>query len=358
MNQIFFTPGPTQLYPTVPGHLRTAIGKNIFSISHRGQTFKSLYAETEENLRLVLNLPDQHQILFLASATEAMERIIQGCVLKKSFHLINGAFSQRFFEIAQQLKKQPEAHQVPWGAGFESDDLVVPEVAELVCVTQNETSTGAALQADLIAALHERYPRSLLAVDLVSSVPCFDLDYSLVDAAFFSVQKGFGLPAGLGVLVVGPRCLEKANQLSNQGEATGSYHRLEVLVEKAIHQQTSETPNILGIYLLGRVCRDLLKTGIDSIRNITRQKADLLYNAIADHPDLRQFVRDPKFQSPTIAVAETGQPPARIIAKLKKSGFIIGTGYGNYRESQIRIANFPAHSLEQMGDLVSELNRI
>ena len=61
----------------------------------------------------------------------------------------------------------------------------------------------------------------LLAVDAVSSLPYPDFDYTILDSVFFSVQKGFGLPAGLGVWMVNDRCIAKAEQLLSRGISIG-----------------------------------------------------------------------------------------------------------------------------------------
>jgi phosphoserine aminotransferase len=37
---------------------------------------------------------------------------------------------------------------------------------------------------------------------------------------------------------------------------------------------------------------------------------------------------------------------------------IVGSGYGPFKESQIRIANFPAVSLEQVETLIGELKKL
>jgi Phosphoserine aminotransferase len=50
----------------------------------------------------------------------------------------------------------------------------------------------------------------LLGVDVTSSMGAVEYNFSVADAWFFSVQKAFGMPAGLGILIVGPKILEKA----------------------------------------------------------------------------------------------------------------------------------------------------
>ena len=350
---IFFTPGPSQLYPTVTGHLETAGRSGVLSISHRSDGFKEIYATTERNLRMLLNIPESHRILFLSSATEAMERIILNCVNRSSFHLINGAFSQRFFSIAEQLNKKANRHTSAFGAGFIANEVTVPVETELICVTHNETSTGVAIPMEEIYALHRKCPDVLLVVDIVSSAPYVELDYSRIDAAFFSVQKGFGLPAGLGVLIVNGHCLAKAEQVKNSGASIGSYHSLPELSDRAQKNQTPETPNVLGIYLLGKVCADLLTEGIDHIRVETERKAELLYAGLNKISGLVPFVGDPNYRSHTVIVVEMDLDSGEIIAKLAAAGIFVSAGYGEYRERQIRIANFPAHSVAAVKKLIN-----
>ena len=106
-------------------------------------------------------------------------------------------------------------HEVAAGEGF-SHPLEVPSSTEVIAVTHNETSTGVSLPLDFIYSFKTKHPDALLVVDAVSSLPYPDFDYSKLDSVFFSVQKGFGLPAGLGVWMVNDRCLAKAEQLSQK----------------------------------------------------------------------------------------------------------------------------------------------
>lgn len=354
VNKVFFTPGPSQLYPTVADHMRVALEAGIFSISHRSKEFEAIFAETTDELKRLLGIPDSHSIFFAGSATEWMERILENCVQKTSFHFVNGAFSKRFFEIAQELKKEPHVLEVPAGQSFDFEQASIPSDTELICCTHNETSTGVALPMESIYALKERYPEALVVVDIVSSAPYVTIDWARIDAAFFSVQKGFGLPAGLGVIILNERCLARARQLESQGSPVGSYHRFSALTKYAAKRQTPETPNVPGIYLLGKVCADMNRLGIDSIRRDTETKARLMYDFFDRHAALHPFVKDLKARSNTVLAIDTAQPQA-VKKALAESGFIVGSGYGAHKDSQIRIANFPAHSLEVAEQLLTKL---
>ncbi len=355
MKNIFFTPGPSALYFTAEEHLKKAFKEQVPSISHRSKQFEKIYAEAVSNLKALLNIPEDYHIFFTGSATEIWERIIENCVSRHSFHYVNGAFSQRFYETAQELGRKATAVTVAAGtcANPSADDI--PEDAELVAFTHNETSTGAMQPLEDIYKIRQARPHQLIAVDAVSSIPYPEIDYRQIDTAFFSVQKGFGLPAGLGVWIVNDRCIEKSRQLASEGISIGSYHTLPSLLSKGQKNQTPETPNVLNLYLLAKVSDDMLHKGIAQIRRETDYKAALLQHTVEQHPLLSAFVKEKKYQSKTVVVAETGIESSRIIEQLKQQQLIIGSGYGDYKQKHIRIANFPTHSKEQIEMLVDNL---
>ena len=352
-----FTPGPSQLYFTVEDHLRQAIRQNIGSLSHRSKEFEAISKEATDGLKQLLSIPSHFHVFFTGSATEVWERSIQNLVEEQSFHFVNGAFSKRYFEIAGLLGKHPTKVEVPLGKGFDFD-FEIPSQTELIAVTHNETSTGVSVPKEFIGKVRTHHKDALIVVDAVSSLPFPQLDYSLIDSVFFSVQKGFGLPAGLGVWVVNDRCLVKAESIQSKGISIGSYHNLPTLLTNAKKNQTPETPNVLGIYLLSKVVEDFLGRGISAIRSETEYKAAVLYNCLENHAKIKPFVNDKEWRSKTVIVAETGSFTEEITKSLAAKGYYAGDGYGELKKSQLRFANFPAHSKEQFEFLVDLLNQI
>jgi phosphoserine aminotransferase len=355
---ITFAPGPSELFYTVPDHTRTAFKEGIPSISHRSKTFEGIFQKATNGLKELLGIPTNYYLFFTGSATEIWEKSIQNLVEHSSTHLVNGSFSKRYFEIAQQLGKSPTKIEVPLGNNFSSLSSL-SFGAELIALTQNETSTGVSLTNDFIQKIRKHNPESLIVVDAVSSLPYPAIDYEVVDSVFFSVQKGFGMPAGLGIWMVNPRCIEKAEKLVANGYSIGSYHNIPTLLLNAKKNQTSETPNVLGIYLLSCVVEDFLRIGIKKIRQETEYKAAILYQALANHPLMSAFVKDPEAQSKTVIVAECGNHIPKINAYLSAHALHPGDGYGENKKSQLRFANFPAHSkecYEQLVDLLSQIN--
>lgn len=345
---IYLTPGPAAAYPKLKDYLDDAWNEDVMSISHRGAKFTDIYRRAEDGLRGLMDVPTDWRVVFVGSATEAMERLVQGLVTTRSHHFVNGAFSKKWHQIAGQLGKDAMATKVVDGSGFEEamDDADL-DGAELICATVNETSTGVMWPEADLRRIGERKDGALLALDIVSSAPVTTVPWDASDAVFFSVQKAFGLPAGLGVMLLGPRALERAEAMEAAGHATGSYHRLQALAAGAAKRQTPATPNVLGIYLLARVAEDMAQVGGGALRAQTAARADRLYTALEQHAHLEPFVADTAWRSPTVVVAHAHGGSAAVRDHLRAGGFIAGSGYGVHKDLHVRLANFPATSAEE-----------
>ncbi|MBS1508982.1 MAG: aminotransferase class V-fold PLP-dependent enzyme [Bacteroidetes bacterium] len=354
---VTFAAGPSQIYFTVEDHMRQAFRDGIPSLGHRTKEFEAIFKSATDGLKELLGIPAGFHIFFAASATEIWERSVQNLVSEKSFHLVNGAFSSRFYEIAVLLGKNSEKHAVPLGQSF-GDSVSVPAGTEMIGLTHNETSTGVSLTQEFINQYRTSNPEALIVVDAVSSLPYPSFDYTKVDSVFFSVQKGFGLPAGLGVWVVNDRCVAKAEKLLSDGKKIGTYHSIPFYLQNAKKNQTPETPNVLGIYLLSKVVEDFLRRGIQSLRKETEYKAAILCNLLENHPLLSPFVKDKNAQSKTVIVADCGEHVGKITNYLTELGMSPGDGYGELKKTQLRFANFPAHSREQYELLVDSLEKL
>jgi len=351
-HKIYFTPGPSQLYHTVPYHIQNALKDDVMSISHRSNDFKAIVKESVETLRELLDIPKDYKVLFLSSANEAWERIIQNLVVTSSHHFVNGAFSDKFFKFTSQYHLNSTSNVT--SDGHEFDSYEIPERCELISVTINETSIGYAFDIGYLKQLRKEHPDKLISADLVSAIPGIEFDFKLVDIGYFSVQKCFGLPAGLGVWILSPNAIEKFNAKKNTKKITGSYHSLSSLLKQIENFQTPETPNMLNIYLVGKVSQDFIRRGTQIIQSETKYKSALLYTAFEKHEFLKPFISNRINRSKTVCVADL-QDNSGILEFYRKKGMILGDGYGQHKGKHIRVANFPAHSKENIEMLVDLL---
>ena len=353
-DKIYFTPGPAQLFYTFEEHLKKALFHDIPSISHRSTAFIKVMQETIEALNELLELPKGYDIYFLNSTNEAWDRIIQNLISDSSHHFVNGFFSKKFFDFAIDHHKSSTLTEVNDGESFKSWDI--PDGAELIGITKNETSVGHSFLESEIAHLRKENPDKLIALDVVSASPSLPVNFQHVDTAYLSVQKAFGLPPGLGVWIVNERCHETTRKRIVQ-TTLGSYRALPNLKKFGKKDQTPETPNMLYIYLLGKITQDILRTGIRHMRNDTAYKAAILNQAVENHPHLSHFVISQEHRSKSTIVAQSDRAK-EIIQFFEKRGLILGSGYGTHEESHIRIANFPTHSKESVEMLCDLLEKL
>ena len=353
-NKIYFTPGPSQLFYTFGDHFKKAISEDVPSISHRSKQFIKIVEEGTVSLRALLELPDDYHVFFLNSANEAWDRIIQNLVAHSSHHFANGSFSKKFHDFALQHGMNSTVSQAADGSSFQ--DFTIPADAELIGITKNETSVGYSFTEDEIEQIRAENPEKLIALDVVSASPAVPVNYSNIDTAYLSVQKAFGMPAGLGIWIANERCIEKAAK-KQENSSIGSYRSLPNLKKFALKFQTPETPNMLYIYIIGKIAQDMLNYGVKRLQNDVVYKATLLNQLVEAHPSLNHFVSQKENRSRSTIVAEA-KNQSLFINEIAKKGMILGKGYGPYKDEHIRIANFPTHSRESVEFLVDNLKEL
>jgi len=219
-----FNVWPSQISNDVYKDIIMATTNWVLSISHRSNDFTDMSKSVHDWLRKLLNIPDNYKIFYLSSATETMEVVIRNFVVKNSFHLVNWAFSDKFYKTSLEIWKNAQKEQIEqWIWDFE---YKIPDETELICLTQNETSTWVYIPNEHIAYLRKNNPEKLIAVDIVSSVGWVFPIISDADIWFFSVQKCFWLPAGLGIMIVNEKAIEKSKEVYKKTWDIGSTHSI------------------------------------------------------------------------------------------------------------------------------------
>lgn len=334
---ISFYPGPSKVYPEVPAYVKEAYDQGLLSANHRSLDFVALSSRTIMLLKDKLHIPQDYTVFFTSSATECWEIISQSLVQKESFHIYNGAFGEKWFQYAQKLQPAANDFSFELNDTTETDKILVPEEAELIALTHNETSNGTALGMQQISAFKKQYPDKLIAVDATSSMAGVTLDFQLADVWYASVQKCFGLPAGMALLVCSPQAMEKAAQIDERKH----YNSLLFMKEMMEKWQTTYTPNVLNIYLLNRVME--VRPEIEATEKILFQRYQYWIELIQSLDYINLLVDNEAVRSKTVIplVAEKDVID-KLRAESKKSGIVLGNGYGIWKVKSLRIANFPA----------------
>lgn len=334
---ITFAPGPSKVYDSLPIYLNDAYQEGILSANHRSSAFMKLYQETEQLMRTKLHMPDDYKLLFTSSATENWEIISQSIVERASFHIYSGSFGKKWVEFAKHILPASTGLKIEANQSIDVPSLQIGEEFDLIAITQNETANASQVPMSVIEAIKAQFPEKMIAVDTTSSMAGIELDFSLADIWYASVQKCFGLPAGLGILILSPKAIEKSERKGERGR----YNSLSFMLENANGYQTHYTPNVLGIYLLNRVLKDI--PSIQQIDATLRSRMRRLENCIAETKTLRMLVDNAETRSTTVmGIAGTEELITQVKKDAEKAGMQMGGGYGPLKPTSFRIANFPA----------------
>jgi len=348
---ISFYPGPSRIHDKIPQYVTDAVKTGILSANHRSEPFVDLSRKTIGLLREKLRIPNGYTIFFTSSATECWEIIAQSLIKDKSHHLYNGAFGQKWFDYTKRLKN---AEALTFGLEEKIEDGILQKIDndDVICVTQNETSNGTQVTNSVLKSIRKAKPNSLIAVDVTSSLAGVKLNMRAADVWFGSVQKCFGLPAGLGLLICSPRAVAWANEINEMDH----YNSLTFMIEMMNKWQTSFTPNVMGIYLLSRVLND--SPPISEVHKKIEKRYRKWIKFLAERKSLKHLVNTRAVQSYT--VIPVSAPPAvvtEIKSLAKDEGILLGEGYGNWKPGTFRIANFPALKKKEINKLMSFLEK-
>ena len=329
-----FYPGPATIHSSIPSMVMDAYDTGILSINHRSPDFMELSFATKSQLRSQLNVPDDYGIIFISSATEAWEILSQSLTSNTSQHFFNGSFGLKWAHIAEGLGIDVIKSPFDINSSLAIDQI--NSLAEWLCITACETSNGTMVDQNVLQELStQRLPHQLIAVDATSALGGVVMNFKLADYWFASCQKCLGLPAGLGLLIVSPAAIERGRSLAERAH----YNSFLNLVEHASKEQTHYTPNVLNIYLLWRT----LAAGpfIADTDHRLRDRAVDLNSIIESNKALDWLVSNASLRSPTVITLKTSDPEA-LKEKALAQKMILGNGYGAWKDTTVRIANFPA----------------
>jgi phosphoserine aminotransferase len=198
-----FSSGPCAKPPGwAPEKLATAcLGR-----SHRSKAGKARLQYAIDLMRDLLRLPETHRIgIVPGSDTGAFEMAMWTMLGARGVTCLAWeSFGEGWVtDAVKQLKLEPEVIRADYGA---LPDLGAVDWSNDVLFTWNGTTSGVRVpDGDWIDAARE----GLAFADATSAVFAYDLPWEKIDVATFSWQKVLGGEGGHGVLILGPRAVER-----------------------------------------------------------------------------------------------------------------------------------------------------
>jgi phosphoserine aminotransferase len=245
-------------------------GMSVMEMSHRGEAYEGIIAETEADFRKLMSIPDNYKVLFLQGGASMQNTMIPMSFLgsgQTADYIVTGAWGKKSEEAAQMIGKVNVAYS---GKEHNYSDIPGPEELSLsdnpayIHYTSNETIQG-------VEFLKELEFKAPVICDMSSNILSRQMDVSKYAMIYAGAQKNMG-PAGVTVVIISDEMLARAPEKT---------HPMLDYRLMAANDSMYNTPPCWGIYMCGLTYKWLLNNGgIDAMYARNKDKASVLYKAI------------------------------------------------------------------------------
>jgi phosphoserine aminotransferase len=229
-----------------PGWSPDKIDTRILGRSHRSGLGKERLKLCIELMRETLELPDTHRIgIVPGSDTGAFEMAMWTMLgARPVTSLAWESFGEGWVtDAVKQLKLDPTVIRAGYG---QLPDLDQVDWSNDVLFTWNGTTSGVRVpDGDWIAEDRE----GLSFADATSAVFAYDIPWDKVDVATFSWQKTLGGEGGHGVLILGPRAINRLESYTPDRPLPKIFRLTKAgkLIEGIFTGETINTPSMLAV---------------------------------------------------------------------------------------------------------------
>ena len=309
-------------------------------IGHRSTDFVALYQSLQPGLQEIMATKDP-VYLSTSSAWGVMEGSLHNVVAKKVLNCMNGAFSDKWNDVALRDGKAAGTLKFEWGQPVDPD-AVRKELAtgayDAITLIHNETSCGCMSDLPALMKVIREFPDVISIVDTVSSLSAMPIpkDELGIDVLVSGSQKAFAMPPGLSFLSVSKRALDRASKLTGRGYYF-DFHEFQKNHEAGM---TPSTPVIPLFYALKSKLEDIKAEGLPA----RYARHARLNKAVRDFAFGKGFKLFPKEGHGSVTLncfANTVGIDVAALNKILKSKhqLVIDGGYGKLKGKTFRISN-------------------
>ncbi len=314
-----FSAGPAIMPEAVLEEIRDELlnysgsGMSVMEMSHRSKAFDAVYSDIVNDLKQLMNIPDNYKILFIQGGGTLQFSMVPMNLMKNGVadYIVTGTWSKKAY---QEAKKFGDAACIASSEDRnfaylpDCSDLPIRENADYVYICENETIHGTTFQ---------KLPNTkgkILVADQSSmflSKPCDVSQYGLIYAG---VQKNVG-PSGMAIVIIREDLIR-----SDIDPKTPVYLRYDTHADA---DSMYNTPNTWSMYCCGKVFKHLLKLGgLEAVEKYNQEKAAILYDYL-DSSKLFNGTVDKEFRSVMNVPFTTGDKEldAKAVSYTKAAGF-------------------------------------
>jgi aspartate aminotransferase-like enzyme len=342
-----FVPGPVDVAPEV------LAAQTRPMLPHRSKEFEELFRKNEERVKQVFYT--QYRVFQGACSGSGMQEAgIRNFVQESVLSCVNGAFAQRWNDVAVSNGKQADKLEVEFGEAITPEmlrDALKRKHYEAVTIVHNETSTGVQNPVqELCKVVHEVSPDTLILVDAVSSLAGvkIEMDAWGIDFMLTSSQKCFALPPGLALAAASDRAMKKAESVSNRGW----YFDLLLMEKHRLKDSTPMTPAMSLIFALDKQLDRILEEGLENrfARHAAMSKKVQDF-CIAN--GMEPLAKEPYRSRTVVTVKNELKWDISALNKfLQTRGMRIANGYGKIKDLTYRVATMGETTMEDIDKLL------
>lgn len=244
-------------------------GSSIMEVSHRGDLFVDVYQQAVKDLRDLMQIPDNYEVLFLqGGATQQFFTIPMNLLTpgKVGNYLNTGQWSKKAIAAAKQYGAVHVAASTESESFLRAprqEEIQLSEDAAYLHYTPNETIGG--VEFDYVPDVNVP-----LIADMSSTILSRPIDVSKFGVIYAGAQKNIG-PSGLVVMIIRQDLLGLIDGLPNIFD----------FAQVADNDSMINTPPTFSIYLAGLVFKWLKRQGgVAAMAKVNQRKAAKLYQAI------------------------------------------------------------------------------
>ena len=285
MKRIFnFSAGPAMLpFPVLQKVQEELLdwrdsGMSVMEMSHRGKHFTPILAEAKNDLRQLLNIPEDYEILFLQGGATAQFAAVPLNLLgdrEKADYVLSGYWSKKAIAEGKRFAKINIAASSE-AANFTTAplDWQLSGDAAYIHYTANETIHGVEFHQIPDVGDH------LLISDMSSNILSRPIDVQKFALVYAGAQKNIG-PAGLTLVIIRKDLAGKALPYT----PTVLDYQAQIEADSCYN-----TPPTFAIYVAGLVFKWIMQQGgLAAMEQKNIKKAQMLY----DYIDISGFYSNP-----------------------------------------------------------------
>ncbi len=288
-------------------------GMSVMEMSHRSKPYQKIIDEAEQDLRDLMNIPDNYKVLFLQGGAHLQFSMIPMNLMKNGVadYIITGQWAKKAWKEAQKYGKAnaiASSEDKTFSYLPDCTDLPISEDADYVYICENNTIYGTKFKT------LPNTKGKILVSDVSSCFLSEPVDVTKYGILYGGVQKNIG-PAGVVIVII-------REDLITEDTLPGTPTMLQYKTH-ADNGSMYNTPPAYGIYICGKVFKWLKKMGgLEAMKVYNEKKAAILYDFL-DRSKLFKGTVEKKDRSLMNVPFVTGNADldAKFLAEASAAGF-------------------------------------